>query len=82
MLKNFINWWRKITKYTPPKETIEMTDQECMDEYTKLWDDFMVFNLEMTNRDVFRMNVLENALIGRGYDILGTTVGIKFEKRK
>ena len=82
MFEKFKEWWKRVTKFTPPKETKNMTDDECKAEYRKLWDMYAVFNLKMNCRDEYRMCLLESTLKARGYVIYASTVGVDFEKLK
>jgi hypothetical protein len=82
MFTKLINWWKRVTKFTPPKVVKTMTTQECMDEYTKLWDSYAVFELTMKQTELNRLRALGDSIEARGYDIYGSPLGVKFIKRK
>ena len=82
MFKKIKEWLKRVMAYTPPEEVKDMTDQECMEEYKKFWETYVVFNLTMRSRDEYRMSLLKNVLESRGYIIYSSPVGVSFEKMK
>lgn len=81
MFNRIKTWWKWFTYIDPSKETINMTDQQLKDELSALWDKYRVFSQFMTSSEYFRMELIKDALDGRGYDIFGGATGISFERR-
>lgn len=81
MFKKLISWWKRVTALDPAKQTINMTDQQLKDEMSALWDKYQVFNQHMTSSEYFRMELIKDALDGRGYDLFGGATGISFVRR-
>ena len=80
MFDKLKNWWKNFTKFTPRKKLKDMTDQECMDEFSKAWHDYIVMQMFMTPIENTRMVLLQDELKQRGYDVYGSISGVKYEK--
>lgn len=81
MFKRLIEWWKRISALDPAKDPKNMTDQQGMEELKALWDKAMVFNLDTSQSEYFRLELMKDTLDARGYVIWATTTGIRYTRK-